>query len=311
MYYSNGNENHVSHIWSVDGENWSSPDRILDISSRYNDIAPRLAIDERNRLHVVVGEMGTGTAVYYSQSSDNGQSWSYPLVIDSRDSRFYGDYGPAWINVITRGSDEVHLVWDGAPSGQRWHQWSDDGGNTWQKPEQISSEVRGLTGSNALGVDGTGRLHLFSMGITGSAPYYASWWNGSWSSMDPIASQGWDGEGPTLAIAGNSLVVAWWNCNQDTVEIWTSMKKINAPNILPKPQATNEMNVTTTLEPLRNPITTETTAKYSTGTISTEKSPSNAQQSTSNQITLILLTGSLPAIALFVIILFRRRYNNN
>lgn len=254
----------VFHIWSPDGETWFSPIEIGIVRSEINHVVPRLDIDERNRIHIVFGENGAGDAVYYSRSSDNGKSWSKLLTIASRDERYFGTYGPAWINVFAIGRDEIHIVWDGIPAGQRWHQWSDDGGETWKPQVQISPELVGLTGTNAMGVDSTGRLHLFTMG-----PAYASWWNGTWSSLDPILRQGWDwdGEGPALAVNGNQIVIAWWNREPDAIEIWSSSAQIDTPTKMQNLQVSEITRPTSTSTPTPQPTQSLGTNDLNTSSI--------------------------------------------
>ena len=305
VYFADGNDKHISYVWSKDGKSWPPP-VIIGYSQKYMN--PRLAIDGRNRLHVVYGEMGAGTAVYYSQSSNNGQSWSSPLTIDSKDKRYYGAYGPAWINVITIGKDDVHVIWDGSPSGQRWHTWSDDGGLTWKTPEQLSPTVRGLTGANALGIDSTGRIYLFTMGIAGTAPYYASWWKGHWSSMDPLTGMGWDGEGPALTIRKNQIIVAWWERNTDpslpALEVFTSMATLDLSN---KSQNIQVEQVTPKMQaeiPTATMLPTFMTENLNL--TSTPAVPVNPQSSSTYSSTVLLVIAFLPAILFTGIILLVR-----
>ncbi|MBN1934413.1 MAG: exo-alpha-sialidase [Anaerolineae bacterium] len=80
---------------------------------------PRLAVDARGGLHVVwiqapFSESEPPQGIYYAYSGDDGETWSTPQQIVE------GAY--AWPQVVTDGTDGVHLLWCAA-IGERtcWH----------------------------------------------------------------------------------------------------------------------------------------------------------------------------------------------
>ncbi|MBE2223427.1 MAG: hypothetical protein IAF02_17945 [Anaerolineae bacterium] len=75
--------------------------------------------------------------------SDNGGiNWDGPNIIDERRAED-GDLssGPSKISVMTMG-EEVHLIWLAGheTNCEQYHQWSADGGVTWEVPEIVPSE---------------------------------------------------------------------------------------------------------------------------------------------------------------------------
>lgn len=307
-----GVKKEIYYLFSSDGENWSLPEDILDVKSQTNDIISRIAVDENERIHVVIGETYFGgNAVYYLRSSDSGKTWSPPLVVDQQDSRYKSPYTPSLISVITRGKDEVHLIWDGAPMGQRWHQWSDDGGKTWKQAVQLSADVRGLTGTNAMAFDKTGRLYLFTMGLKGTAPYYATWLDGTWSALTPLAPGSWNGEEPGIAFSGDKMVVAWWNNNvQDdppsVLDVASSTCTINAPPLLIQNTEIPSVEITQTPEMIapQQPTITPTVQVVKDSEAFPSKSLPNE---TGSPLTIGFVFGSLPAVVLIAFILLIRR----
>ena len=147
-----------------------------------------LALGDGGALHVVWqrdenSERTTGT-VYYTHSTDGGKSWSAPFTIDTKtpgDPRFTESYRPNLPSITVAGRGQVHIVWDGAPSGQRWHRWSADNGASWSNPVQIDPLLRAIAGNNALLADSAGVIHLVSPGHDwtkeGVGGVWYAWWD--------------------------------------------------------------------------------------------------------------------------------------
>jgi len=75
----------------------------------------RIITDLKNRLHVtwtLYGEEGNGIAIYYSQSLDNGKTWSKPFEVAAWRP---GWYETDWLVSGVLG-DEIHLIWKVASS---------------------------------------------------------------------------------------------------------------------------------------------------------------------------------------------------
>jgi hypothetical protein len=196
--------------------------------------------DRRGRLHLVYADQaspGPPVGAYYQRSDDGGATWSGPRLFDGYGPGYDGNYGPAYPNVVAVGEDEIHVVWDGRPLGQRWHKWSADGGLSWTAPEQVNDFQRGLTIPNALAVDSAGVLHLITLGwldfgLLPSGAFHTSWQAGSWSPLETISQMEWAPEAPNAAVAlGNELVAVWHNLNEERLEIWTTSIVLDAPRL--------------------------------------------------------------------------------
>ena len=78
--------------------------------------------------------------VFVSSSSDQGESWSEPLIVDQRlpDDALESP-GPANIDIVTKGT-EIHLVWQGGHEPRQcslYHQMSSDGGQSWGPTRKV------------------------------------------------------------------------------------------------------------------------------------------------------------------------------
>jgi hypothetical protein len=240
VFCTGGEDDRCYYSTSSDGNAWTSAAAIYNPC---DDCSARVAVDGRGRIHTVFGSQSTGgKALHYSRSDDAGRTWLPAQEFDRVDDRFDENYGPSWGTVVTLGQDQVHVIWDGAPAGQRWHRWSSDGGNTWSEPQQISADHRGLTLPVAAAFDSAGTLHLVSMGwrdTTGlpSGAFHLTWQNGRWSQPQLIGSRSdWDAEYCALAITGGNRLVAAWTDKQgpkESYQVWASTLKVDAPSIPP------------------------------------------------------------------------------
>jgi len=225
----------VKYTNSSDGFNWTSPESVL---SGLNICQVDIAVDDHDQLHLVfgVGEVGGGKAVYYTRSEDNGRTWSPPTEVDHKDARFWQNYAPEAITVLPANDGVVHIVWFGAPAAHRWHQWSQDDGQTWSSAVQLSPDLRLSTSPPGLAIDSLGRLHLISLG-GGEAPfglYHAVWDKGVWSPLVQILD--WGDEMADIAIAdGNRLHVVWDKKADGDYSIWATSTVVDAPAIAPNP----------------------------------------------------------------------------
>jgi len=197
---------------SVDsGKTWSQPVEIDGAARRGDEYPayPRLSVDLRGRIHLVWTVMPfPGRAVVYTRSDDGGLTWKDATFIDTYDSNRYDDgYGPYLIDVEADGNDAVHLTWDGAPTVERHHTWSKDGGNTWADPDTFIPELTGGGRAlwNDMAVDSAGVLHAVSI----KQPWAAQWTGGGWSQSVAIGSTGFAEDLRMTISTGNQLHVVW------------------------------------------------------------------------------------------------------
>lgn len=200
---------------------------------------PRLAVDGRGRVHAVWTVLPwAGRRVMYARSDDGGDNWNDLQVVDSADRAEYeAGYGPILIDVETYGDAEIHFIWNGAPTVERNHIWSSDGGETWSEPDLLIPELTrvGRSGWNDMAVDSAGTLHAVALG----QPWHSSWSAGAWSSSTPLASGQEAGNAEWMRIAlslGNQLHVVWVNKGGEYVDsVWHAQGETTAQAIIAEP----------------------------------------------------------------------------
>lgn len=193
------------------GNTWSKPVRLVSGIRQSNEYTAytRLAVDGRGVLHAVWTVMPfPGKRVVYAQSSDQGMTWTDPTSIDEYSPEKYLEgFGPFLIDVEAVGEQEIHLTWDGAPTVERHHVWSRDGGKTWSEPDTFIPELTG--GGRALWndmvADSQNTLHAVSI----KQPWHAQWLGNGWTPSTPIGQRGFAENMRITVSEGYILHVVW------------------------------------------------------------------------------------------------------
>lgn len=162
------------------GKTWSYPVQLYASRSRTGSgdgAQPvRIIADAKNRIHAVwtvFGEGGNGRSVLYSQSLDQGKTWSKPFVIAAWQD---GWYEVDWLNIGVVG-DRIHAVWEGGPVSYHNERISEDGGQTWGPAYRIFERLAGENGWSDLLTDSQGTLHqlLVKRILSGGGTVYSVW----------------------------------------------------------------------------------------------------------------------------------------
>ncbi|MFZ0544848.1 MAG: sialidase family protein [Candidatus Promineifilaceae bacterium] len=122
--------------------------------------------------------------VFIIHSDNRGGTWGEPAEIDHRQNDDLDTaVGPSKISVVDDG-DTLHLFWQAGHEAllcAQYHQWSVDGGRTWQPPRRILSEFESCSQENAY-VTVPGGLLLVSAFDAG---IFSQYWDGSeWGELE-------------------------------------------------------------------------------------------------------------------------------
>jgi hypothetical protein len=120
--------------------------------------------------------------VYSIKSPDGGETWGNPQIVDERRLDDSAEaIGPSRVALTVVGDEEVHLAWVAGHESdcEQYHQWSNDGGQTWQNPVSIVVEGFDCPASFDF-ISGDGDLMLLLNQFDNAVFLHA--WNGtSWS----------------------------------------------------------------------------------------------------------------------------------
>ncbi len=137
---------------------WSGEVKVSSTGGVSSGVIGRgLAIDSRNRLHVVWNEQGLPQRAYYARSTDGGSRWSTGRSLS--DGRRPA-YSP---NIAVGPGDTLHVAWvEAYGDGFRRVRYSrsGDSGLSWTPARTISPAVRGLISTPSISVDTRNRIHV-------------------------------------------------------------------------------------------------------------------------------------------------------
>jgi len=241
LAYAGVYSKNIHFVMSKDnGETWSREVEVSAGLQRPDEygIYPRLAISESGRIHLVWNVLPwPGRLAYYAHSDDEGFTWSEPWLFDSSGSSAYREgFGPIVPDIQTFGGNQVHILWDGAPTVERNHIFSLDDGQTWSQPTVVFPEVSGAgrAGWNEMAFDSAGILHA----VTIIGPLHSSWDGLGWSKSQDIAVRSYTGDGEMMRIKvglGNQVHALWLDRNVSPFTVWYARGQSAAPPVAPAP----------------------------------------------------------------------------
>lgn len=173
------------------GTAWTEPVKVSYVPREDLATDPRIAIDDQDKVHIVWGLMdpllhGESQGVYYSRLSQDGQLEIIQEQID------YPETEETWmtnINVATLGNNQVVLVWVcGLDQARRCTRSSKNGGDHWNDTQEVFTDLLGLSGWDALGIDGSNNLYWLTV-LRYPQALYSSVWSGiEWQDPPQVAS---------------------------------------------------------------------------------------------------------------------------
>ena len=207
-------DGNVYHMRSTDGgKTWSEPHRISQVNAANDRLSvwARIAVDGQGTLHTVWTQIDntgiTNQSVWYSRSTDEGNTWSTPLLVDESHGTWINARG---IQIVAAPDGKIHLIWVCGEQAFRCHQVSGNGGESWGARERIFGEMASFANLDAVTTDRqTGTVYLV-LQLRPSALYYSVLEGERWLDPPLLVDKGWLHEGhdtKAAALNGNELHV--------------------------------------------------------------------------------------------------------
>ncbi len=137
---------------------WSANVRVNDEVRMAHKLAPAIAVDEAGNVFVVWWDNRNGDYdIYFSRSTDGGQTWS-PDVRLNDDTSSAGQALPA---IAAHDVGNVYVVWaDQRTARKIYFICSTDGGQTWSANVRVTDEESVSPWAPAIAVDGAGNAYV-------------------------------------------------------------------------------------------------------------------------------------------------------
>lgn len=317
LVYADGFAPRLYHIYSDDaGSSWSAPVLVGDENGDAEGTTETMLVqDTRGRLHVAwttrTAPWGwPGMRAFYARSLDRGATWSEPLLVDSIDNDLYlENRGPFFLSLGLRGQDEVHLAWAGAPNGDRWHQWSQDGGENWSESRMIlgaAGERYGTTGFLPMIEDPAGIFHLFTTFQASDGGLLTSIWQGTdWGQPSSLPFGTLNCEDPRVVITlGNQLHLVCVNekgTGTPDEGVYHTWMLLDAPEKIPAPLPTSEHTMIASIIKFPTPVPMAThLVPEKVSNLPVEQAPLPAKSMS------LLMAAVLPAVLLVLAVVVRQ-----
>jgi len=206
----------IFYACSTDGgASWSSNVRVNDDATVADQDSPTIVVDEQGHVHIAWEDSRNGDYdIYYARSVDGGLTFSANQRVND-DAGQEEQFDPA---IVVGPDGTLHLAWqDGRDSMgyDIYYARSTDDNTTFSPNTRVNDETLGDQVDPAIGVDGTGRVHVaWADNRDGQYQiYYANSSDGG-TSFSASLRIGHGGKGnnmtPALATAGSNQVhVAW------------------------------------------------------------------------------------------------------
>ncbi|MBN2391116.1 MAG: exo-alpha-sialidase [Anaerolineae bacterium] len=211
-----------------DGKTWSEPAIVFStLATVPSDVWGEIAADDQGRLYVGITwrsqEYGVQSEVGYVLSPDGGQTWSEYERVEATGTTFQG---VTKLVPYAFGNGEVHLTWH---DPRRMHQWSFDGGVTWNAPVEIMPLGAAFGGPNDLVRDSAGTVHVVTAVADGV--FSAAWDGKRWGPPERIDDRYIDPHGQHMVVCqGNQLHVVYYDRIGDNT-VWYAFREVEAPHI--------------------------------------------------------------------------------
>jgi hypothetical protein len=199
-------------------------------STEFNN-GRKIVMDNENNLYAVYVNGSSPTQIWFSNSSDLGETWTQQMLTKGRTNQLEP-------SITIDSKDVLHVVWRGFEGGYYNIRYSssNDGGETWSSIEEVTTGTNSPTEhfAPAIAVDSFNMVHVTWFGRTSSntAKYNIFYTNrkttGTWSAVSMLTTNNIDvyNQYPSIAIDGDDNVHVIWTGQTGTASI-TNIQYMN------------------------------------------------------------------------------------
>jgi hypothetical protein len=193
---------------SANGSTWSTSKRLTWTS--VNSVAPHIAVDSGNVIHVIWCEFSTIGIIYYKKSTDGGTTWSSPVRLTWGNNSCFIPF------ICVDENDYLHVAFYMQASGNNEivYKKSTNSGATWSSPDRLTYNsgdstypvLAAGTGNNLYIAwhDSTpGNMEIYLKNSTNSG--------NSWSSPTRVTWNSGSSGRPSIATDSSNVRYLVWN----------------------------------------------------------------------------------------------------
>jgi len=223
------------------GVSWSDPEPVYLTGDETVVVTdPDLIVGQSGNFHAVwstFADDGSAGLGYYSRTDADAKTWTEPMELDSEGIRT-----PS----IVEYGDQLIVSYYHANVNGNWWRLSNDGGNSWSFPNQLSPRHVGTNGRISFVVDSKNVLHAFfgeRINDLNHGMWETVWTDYSWTNPEPVAKgpqvvdviggAGFDPRAARAIISNGNLIMVTWATDGFAGEngAWYSYKYIDAPQL--------------------------------------------------------------------------------
>ena len=202
-----------------DGETWQQPMRVSEPVGSAYAIDVSLIQDRSGMLYIAWAEnieIFPPSGIYFSLSTDAGNTWSEPQSIVNGGYRFP--------SLGLDKDNNIHLFWTGTGDwAGKYHTYSTEGGTSWSSTEQLWPGTAGFLGFADFELDPRGNLHmvtavnsqtLFDVRSPGEI-FHTIWLGDTWSEpghlTESMIRTEYENQFPDMAISEDGQIHVVWH----------------------------------------------------------------------------------------------------
>lgn len=232
-YRAEGEDDYEIFVSKIKDGKLESAKQITDSGDKTQRV-PSIAIDSSDVIHVtwygLTSNEEEGRQVKYTKSTDNGKTWSDPVIPSLVEGWKEDDYWQEHPQILVEGNN-LYIVWEGKDGDNEEQQVkftkSSDGGKTWTKWKNVKGNPDNTQSRPYLVLDSNNNLNLF-MYSSRESDSQQIWHSVSsdkgetWSEWKKVSEGLGDSRHASAAVSNGKIFLVWRSESNDKSQIYFS-----------------------------------------------------------------------------------------